>query len=129
MTRQRKVILEEIRRVRNHPSADQVYLMVRKRLPHISLATVYRNLDILSAEGAILKLEMGGGQRRYDGETCAHHHVRCVRCGRIGDIPEDACPLPDMAGVEVEGFLLLTRQIEFTGLCRHCAASREAVAG
>ncbi|MBW2706713.1 MAG: transcriptional repressor, partial [Deltaproteobacteria bacterium] len=48
MTRQRQVILEELRKVDTHPSADEVYEMVRKRLPRISLGTVYRNLEILS---------------------------------------------------------------------------------
>ncbi|MBC2744327.1 MAG: transcriptional repressor, partial [Desulfosarcina sp.] len=47
MTRQRRVILEEIRRYNNHPAADEIYERVRKQLPRISLGTVYRNLDVL----------------------------------------------------------------------------------
>ena len=56
MTRQREVILEELRKVNTHPSADEIYEMVRKRLPRISLGTVYRNLEILSKSGDIKKL-------------------------------------------------------------------------
>ena len=53
MTRQRRVILEELCKVDTHPSADEVYVMVRKRLPRISLGTVYRNLEILTQSGEI----------------------------------------------------------------------------
>jgi Fur family ferric uptake transcriptional regulator len=69
MTRQRKVILEELRNVDTHPSADEIYEMVRKRLPHISLGTVYRNLEILSETGAIQKLELGCAQKKFDGKV------------------------------------------------------------
>ena len=55
MTRQRKVILEELCKVDTHPSADEVYALVRKRLPRISLGTVYRNLEILAESGDIQK--------------------------------------------------------------------------
>ena len=62
MTRQRRVILEALRGTTSHPTADEVYEMVRRRLPRISLGTVYRNLEILSGEGLVAKLEMAGTQ-------------------------------------------------------------------
>jgi Fur family ferric uptake transcriptional regulator len=57
MTHQRQVILEEVRNTHSHPSADEIYARVRKRLPRVSLGTVYRNLDILASEGFIKKIE------------------------------------------------------------------------
>ena len=57
MTRQRMVILEELKRVRSHPTADELYGMVRDRLPKVSLATIYRNLDMLAREGIIQKID------------------------------------------------------------------------
>ena len=57
MTRQRGIILEELRKINTHPSADEIYERVRKHLPRISLGTVYRNLEILSELGEIQKLE------------------------------------------------------------------------
>ena len=83
MTRQREVILEELRKVNTHPSADEVYEMVRKRLPRISLGTVYRNLEILSESGDIQKLEPGCTLKRFDGNPSEHSHIRCIRCDRI----------------------------------------------
>ncbi|MBW2172694.1 MAG: transcriptional repressor, partial [Deltaproteobacteria bacterium] len=87
MTPQRKVILEELRMADSHLTADDVYKMVRARLPRISLGTVYRNLEILSRLGMIHKLELGGMQKRFDGKTQDHYHLRCLRCGRIDDVP------------------------------------------
>ena len=66
MTRQRMVILEELRKVKTHPTADELYAMVRTRMPRISLGTVYRNLDFLTESKEILKLESAGSIRRFD---------------------------------------------------------------
>jgi Fur family ferric uptake transcriptional regulator len=124
MTRQRKVILEELRKVTSHPTADQVYEMVRKRLPRISLATVYRNLETLSAAGEVLKLEVSGTQRRYDGDTSEHHHARCAMCGSVIDIPAKAFPMPKIPSEAIEGFDISGYRLELTGLCQNCRATK-----
>ena len=120
MTRQRKVILEELRKVKTHPSADEVYEMVRRRLPRISLGTVYRNLEILSESGDIQKLEPGCSLKRFDGDTSEHCHIRCVRCDRIAD-----APLPDLKvdleGVNPTDFEITGHRLEFLGLCLECS--------
>jgi Fur family ferric uptake transcriptional regulator len=82
MTRQRRVILEELRKVDTHPSADEVYEMVRKRLPRISLGTIYRNLEILSETGEIQRLETGSHLKRFDGR--ADDHITSAACAAIG---------------------------------------------
>ena len=76
MTRQRMVILEELRKVKTHPTADELYAMVRTRMPRISLGTVYRNLDFLTESKEILKLEgftITEARVEYEGicEECA----------------------------------------------------------
>ncbi len=120
MTRQRKVILEELAKVTCHPTADQVYQMVRKRLPQVSLATVYRNLEALSETGTILKLEMGGTQRRYDADTSEHHHVRCTACNRVDDLPGDAFRVPQIRWKGFHGFDIHGYRLEFLGVCVDC---------
>jgi len=87
MTKQRRVILDELRKLKSHPSADELYRRVRRFLPRISLGTVYRNLEVLSQQGVVQKVELGGPQRRYDGDATTHYHVRCVECGRVEDAP------------------------------------------
>ncbi|HIU17489.1 MAG TPA: transcriptional repressor [Candidatus Avidesulfovibrio excrementigallinarum] len=121
MTRQRMLILEELRKSRTHPTADELYASVRKRLPHISLGTVYRNLDFLAESGEILKLEMAGSTRRFDGCIAPHQHVRCKICGRVGDIEGVNVALPEVAELKVEGFTVTSAHVEFEGICAQCA--------
>ncbi|MBI4833175.1 MAG: transcriptional repressor [Candidatus Lindowbacteria bacterium] len=120
MTRQRKTILDELRKVDSHPSADEVYEMVRRRLPHISLGTVYRNLEILSESGEIQKLELAGSQMRFDGNAQDHYHVRCVRCGRVGDIAAAPARSLEEAFRRMTDYDIVGHRLEFMGLCPGC---------
>ncbi|NJB69048.1 Fur family ferric uptake transcriptional regulator [Desulfobaculum xiamenense] len=124
MTRQRMIILEELRKVTSHPTADELYELVRERLPRVSLGTVYRNLEVLSETGEILKLESAGSQKRFDGDTSEHYHVRCTCCGRVGDVDVSGdVALPDLANFRCEGFSLSRASLEFYGLCDDCRAA------
>jgi Fe2+ or Zn2+ uptake regulation protein len=121
MTLQRKVILEELTKVSTHPSADEIYEIVRHRLPRISMGTVYRNLDILCELGEIQKLELSGSLKRFDWDTKKHYHIRCVRCNRVDDAP--IAPLNQLEnrlyGTTV--FQIIGHNLEFTGLCPECS--------
>ena len=86
MTKQREVIMDELRKSKLHPTADDILLLARRSLPNISLATVYRNLDILVKSGKIRKIDAGQGKACYDGDMTEHFHLRCVKCGSIRDI-------------------------------------------
>ena len=121
MTRQRKVILEELRKVNTHPSADELYEMVRKRLPRISLGTVYRNLEILSESGNIQKLEPGCSLKRFDGNPSEHCHIRCVSCDRVVDAPMAPDLEIDLEQVNSTDFKIIGHRLEFLGLCPQCA--------
>lgn len=121
MTKQRSVILEELRKVTSHPTADQLHQMVRKRLPGISIATVYRNLEILSEEGLVLKMDVAGTQRRFDGTPENHYHIRCSKCGRVDDV--DIEPIASMEGAAEQlcGYRVSSHWVEFTGICPDCS--------
>lgn len=121
MTPQRKILLEELRKLRTHPTADELYEVVRRRLPHISLGTVYRNLEILSRTGIIRKIELGGTQKRFDGDLEIHQHIRCTECGRIEDLPgNDSVTQCDMELIEQTGYEVIERRVEFIGICPDC---------
>jgi len=120
MTRQRKVILEELRNVYTHPSADEIYEMVRKRLPRISLGTVYRNLEILSASGEIQKLELGCTQKRFDGVADAHYHIRCIDCDRVDDAPPEFDVAINYELKGVTDYKIIGHKLEFIGICPAC---------
>jgi Fur family ferric uptake transcriptional regulator len=122
VTRQRTIILEELRKVVTHPTADELYTVVRQRLPRISLATVYRNLELLAEQKEILKLESAGNSRRFDGDTHSHQHARCQKCGRIADIMTPM-PLPEVRDITLPGFTITAVRLECDGLCDACLPS------
>jgi Fe2+ or Zn2+ uptake regulation protein len=114
LTGPRRVILEVVRSTTVHPSAAQVYARVRRRLPRVSLATVYRNLRLLAAEGLLLERPDVTGLR-FDGRTDRHDHFTCVTCRRIFDLPSRAVA----PGMEPQGggFEVFEHRIEFYGRC------------
>ncbi len=124
MTAQRRVILEELRKVSSHPTADRVYEMVRLRLPRISLGTVYRNLEILSECGMIQKLELGGIQKRFDGNANNHYHVRCIHCDRIKDVPIGPITAIEDALHGKSDYEIIGHRLEFIGVCTQCTKER-----
>ena len=121
MTTQRKVILEELKKIHTHPSADEIYEVVRLRLPRISLGTVYRNLEVLSELGKVQKLELSGSLKRFDWDTNKHYHIRCLRCNRVEDAP--IAPLKQLEDklYEATVFEIIGYNLEFTGLCPECS--------
>ena len=120
MTRQRQIILEELRKVVTHPSADEVYEMVRKRLPRISLGTIYRNLEILSENGDIQKLELGCTLKRFDGNAKNHYHIRCIQCDRMADAPAGFDVAVSHNLYHATDFKIIGHQLEFIGICPDC---------
>ncbi|MGQ9805372.1 MAG: Fur family transcriptional regulator [Chlorobiales bacterium] len=85
-SRQREEVLRVVRETESHPTADWVYEQVRKVLPHISLGTVYRNLNLLADEGLIQRVILDDGIVRFDGNTNEHHHFICTKTGKIYDV-------------------------------------------
>src|SRR5258705_5086733 len=85
LTRPRRIILDVVRATDAHPTAAFVYRRARRRLPRVSLATVYRNLRMLAAEGFLAERADEAGMR-FDGNTGPHDHFTCLACGRIYDV-------------------------------------------
>jgi Fur family ferric uptake transcriptional regulator len=126
MTRQRGIILEELRSVNSHPSADEIYEMVRKRLPRISLGTVYRNLEILCELEEIQKIEAGGSLKRFDGNPEPHYHIRCIGCDRLVDAPVTPLIKAGKAIHSSTDYKIIGHRFEFLGVCPPC--SKKAIA-
>ena len=81
-SRQRESIMEFLRGRDDHPTADTVYMNIRRVYPNISLGTVYRNLSLLASLGEITRITCEDGADRFDAVTKPHYHVFCRRCGR-----------------------------------------------
>lgn len=123
-TRQRQIILEELRLRHDHPTAAELHQAVRKRLPRISLGTVYRNLELLASAGQIRKLRLSGETMRYDGDLDRHYHVRCVGCGKIDDVHIPGFDIDTVRPEPIDGFEVLGHRLEFIGVCRSCRRQR-----
>jgi len=122
LTTQRQIILEELNKVKSHPTANEVYDMVRKRLPRIGLGTVYRNLELMAESGIILKLEVGGTQKRFDATTDLHYHIRCVECGEVADIDLEVQHQINEVAAQNTSYQVLSHHIEFLGTCEQCSS-------
>lgn len=119
-TRQRQVVLDELRKLATHPTAAELYELTRRRLPKISLGTVYRNLELLVRRGVIRKIETGDSEARFDGKVHRHHHVRCLRCGRVDDAHALLANPMNVIGGQVNDYEILGFRLEFVGVCREC---------
>ena len=122
MTIQKRIILEELKKTKKHPTAEALYGEVRKKLPEISIGTVYRNLEVLADNGIARKLIDSKRKNRFDGNTDIHFHIECTKCGRVDDLPENIAEVikKDIdleTGYEVSGYSLY-----FYGLCPGCKA-------
>lgn len=120
MTSQRRVILEELAKLKCHPTADDVYEAVRRRLPHVSLGTVYRNLDVLARSRAVIRIAAFESPCRFDANVSPHHHITCTECGRVADVMD----LPGDFLIEppenLSGYNVVGHRLEFMGVCPEC---------
>lgn len=120
-----RVLVKQILKNRcDHPTADMVYQTAREKEPLISLATVYRNLKLLSETGEIDTLETVDKKIHYDGNTDKHGHFICERCGAIYDIWSKPQPPAELIG---QGFTVKDCKCVYYGLCKNCkdAQSRD----
>lgn len=121
-SRQRASIREYLAHTYEHPTADMVYLHVRKEFPNISLGTVYRNLNLLADMGEILKITTPNGGDRFDGRTDPHYHITCCRCGKVFDLElpsEHSSEINQLADEHYDG-KIISHSITFNGICPHC---------
>lgn len=122
-SRQREIILKQVKNFPVHPTADQVYTVLKKENPNLSLGTVYRNLNQLSEAGMLRKIHIADGSDRFDGRTDPHFHMICERCEKVFDI-ENPVPEDIIAGIKQrDGHEITGVTLNFKGVCRDCINS------
>ncbi|MGL6197939.1 MAG: Fur family transcriptional regulator [Lachnospiraceae bacterium] len=119
-TIQRSLVLETVREMRCHATADEVYTMIAEKHPTISRGTVYRNLNLLCDIGDINKVEVPGGADRYDHLCHDHYHARCIKCGRVFDVEMDFITDLEKNVKDTQGFRFTGHDIIFKGICPEC---------
>lgn len=126
LTRQRAAVFDYLRSVDAHPTAEQVCTAVRRQIPDISLATVYKALETLVAARLATKLSDADGPARYDCRSDAHYHLRCTRTGQVHDLPTSYDPRliekldPNLlAELQRQGFQVTGHRLELVGFFRN----------
>jgi Fe2+ or Zn2+ uptake regulation protein len=99
-----------------HPSAREIFDAVSVFAP-LSFGTVYRNLQVLEEQGAIVRVEADPEVVRYDCRLAPHAHFRCLRCGRVFDFP---APIRVSVGKDADGFVVERRVVTLEGVCPEC---------
>ena len=121
-TDQRAAVFRLVSRSRVHPTAEDVFLSVRTEVPGISLATVYKSLEMLVTCGLAKKLNPADGSARFCGRMEPHHHARCLACGGVSDVTGELGD-SELATLrsQANGFHLVGYELELTGYCSDCA--------
>ena len=118
-TIQRQSVLNAVKELNMHATAEQVYEYVVRKHPAISKATVYRNLNQMSESGELLNIGNFHGSTRYDHNCHKHHHFVCEKCKLVFDVESDFSDIPVRIG-NAEMFYITSYHLSFCGLCRNC---------
>ena len=124
-TKQLSVILDTIKMMPRHFTADDVYEEVKKEYPGLGQATVFRNLNKMAEEGILLRIEVPGGAREYELMAPKHYHAKCMKCGKLFDIEMDYMPNLEKKVKDAHGFQFSGHDIIFTGLCSSCIKKQD----
>jgi Fur family transcriptional regulator, peroxide stress response regulator len=120
MTHQRQVLYEVMQGMEGHPSPEEVYARVKKKVPSISMATVYKNIHLFVESGVFRKMSLHHGSLRVEMNDELHHHLVCSKCKEISDIGEKELGLVSKRSRLPGGFLVERYAVDVIGLCAKC---------
>ena len=126
-SRQREAILNYLKNSKEHPTAELVYENVRKKIPNISLGTVYRNLALLVELNEIVRIRSDNDVLRFDAVITDHYHWQCRKCGCVKDL---IMPLHKSLNEEASkelGENIESHELCFFGICKQCAENPDSM--
>jgi Fe2+ or Zn2+ uptake regulation protein len=121
VTPQRLILHRLLRASSQHLTAEDLLERSRDVLPNVSLPTVYATLDLLEELGAIRRVPGTGPAQVYDSRVDDHHHLRCLRCGRVSDLDADLDGAAATAAARSQGFAPERVEVVVSGVCAGCA--------
>jgi Fe2+ or Zn2+ uptake regulation protein len=117
LTPQRAAIYGALAGTASHPTADDLYRVVKRRHPMISRNTVYYTLGVLRRTGLVREVNIGHEGARFDANMSLHHHLICLHCRQIQDVMDETL---DRLTVSQCDFQVLGHRVEFQGYCADC---------
>ena len=119
-SKQREQILKTVRENLVHPDAKYIYSIVKEVNPNISLATVYRNLNLLADMGEILRLKVPDSGDRYDATTQKHYHIFCNKCQKVEDVDLEYLDFLNEEISKNTDFKEISHELIIRGICKDC---------
>jgi Fur family peroxide stress response transcriptional regulator len=120
VTHQRQVLFEVMQGMHGHPSPEEIFARVKKKIPAVSLATVYKNIHLFVESGVLREVSLHHGTRRVEMNREEHHHIVCSKCKTITDIDEKELGLLAKRKRLPGGFLVERYSVDVIGLCAKC---------
>lgn len=119
ITPQRIAIVDYVINTEEHPSADQIYNVVKKKYPMVSLSTVYKTLDLMREKRLVQEIQINH-ETRYDGHIDDHINLICIKCGKIEDVDEDTISSIQSRAARKSKYQIIKSQFELIGYCSNC---------
>jgi Fe2+ or Zn2+ uptake regulation protein len=123
LTRYRKTVLQVLRSNDQHPTAAEVFRIVRRRRPGVAYATIYNALNWLERGALIASLHFANEATRYDPIIERHDHLVCTRCGALTDVKLQLSSKTVSRAARAAGFRVERHRTELFGLCARCTMS------
>ena len=121
MTRQRRIIHDYLLSTKSHPTAEEIYMNVKKNMPSIAVGTVYRNLSLMTDAGEVRRITVPEHPDRYDGDVSPHDHLLCMKCKKLFDIGSVGV---DLRKSDIPtGTLVLGYEVTVKTICPACAVA------
>ena len=123
VTPQRLAVYKALLRSEDHPTPEMLFKAVKRSMPSLSLATIYKSLDALEKLGVVQAVQIDSDSRRYDANMNQHHHLVCTKCSKVVDFYDQRLngvkpgPVP-------HGFIPQFISVKIMGLCARCAPAR-----
>lgn len=125
-THQRLVLYRALMQMHDHPNPEQLFERVRRELPSISLATVYKTLHLFLEAGIIREVSPHHGSLRIEPNAQRHHHFLCLACHGITDLPCEGIDELPLKNSVPAGYRIEQVSMEVRGVCRCCAGKASA---
>lgn len=126
-THQRQIIYETVMSLKGHPSPEAIYERVKRKIPSISLATVYKNIQRFLDSGMLREVSFHHGALRVEPNSRPHHHLVCVRCRAISDLDESEIGPVKLDYRLLRGFQIKRISVDVLGICEECSSKHRAL--
>lgn len=124
VTPQRIAVYDMLKNTKEHPSVDMLYNRLQPVYPTMSLATVYKSLEVFKELGLVQELNVGEDKFRYDANVSQHPHITCAGCGKVEDVEDEMLfDLMELVSNKT-GYKLVSQQLYFFGYCPSCKQSQ-----